>query len=120
MGRNDLDIDDLVKGQEERESREENSAPEERPKDKLYIGTVENYFSKLKVVAVKLEADLSVGDVIEIGDEYNAVRQKVESMQIDRENVEQAHTGDSVGILTRCPVESGTSVYRINRVLQQF
>ncbi|MGC8648327.1 MAG: hypothetical protein ACP5SJ_02400 [Candidatus Micrarchaeia archaeon] len=121
MGRKDFDIDDLIKGQEERESRAEASKNSETaaPKvGKTYIGLVEKYFSGLKVAAVVLEDSLSVGDVIEIGDDDNAIRQRVESMQIERENVEEAHAGDSVGILVHCPVERGAAVYKINKQLR--
>ena len=65
---------------------------------KELIGTVEQFFDKISVVAITLHGSLKVGDIIEIGTEDESVRQKVASMQIDKNYVEEASSGDSVGI----------------------
>ncbi|MDE1828299.1 MAG: translation elongation factor-like protein [Candidatus Micrarchaeota archaeon] len=77
------------------------------------MGVVEHFFDKIDVVAIKLSGPLKVGDIIEIGDEENAVRQKITSMQIDREDVGHAGEGDSIGIKLAHKVSPGSRVYRL-------
>lgn len=83
--------------------------------NKVQIGTVEGYFPKINVVAIKLDNELSVGEVIEIGTEDEMVRQKVNSMQIDRNDVYTAYAGDSVGIKLRYKVNEGEIVYKLEK-----
>jgi len=118
MGRKDYDLDDIIKSQEERENREATSkitSDASAESGKVYLGVIEAYFSRLGVAALKLDEELAVGDIIEIGDGEEAIRQRVSSMQINRKDVDSAGKGDSVGILVRCPVKVGTSVYKIYR-----
>lgn len=58
---------------------------------------------------------MNVGDVIEIGTDDDAVRQKIISMQIDRQDIDSATDGDSVGIKLKYKVEEGSEVYKIIR-----
>ncbi|MGC8495666.1 MAG: translation elongation factor-like protein [Candidatus Micrarchaeia archaeon] len=114
MKKNNFDLDSVIEEHEERERRrieKEKSVYAKSAKEP--IGTVEKYFSKLQVAAISLNSSLSVGDIIEIGNDEEAIRQKVVSMQIDRENVEHAESGDSIGVMVRCPVRAGESVYKI-------
>jgi hypothetical protein len=114
MKKNNFDLDAVIEEHEERERRRaEKEKTTTTNNAKIHIGNVEKYFSKLQVAAITLTADLSVGDIIEIGSEEEAIRQKVFSMQIDRKNVEHANSGDSVGIFVKCPVHEGASVYKI-------
>ena len=79
------------------------------------IGVVEQFFNKINVVAIKLNSELKIGDIIEIGTEESAVRQKVLSMQINREDVDIAYSGDSVGIKIKYRVDEGSNVYKIEK-----
>ena len=54
-----------------------------------------------------------VGDLIEIGDEYDAIRQRVSSMQVDGNDVQEAGAGDSVGIKLNYKVSEGRDVFRM-------
>ncbi len=111
MGNLDLDSAmDSLNAMEERDSPRTDSVSAGRKEE---IGVVEDFFDKIGVVAINLAGTLSVGDVIEIGDDEEAVRQKVASMQINRENVESAGEGDSVGIKLKYRVNPGLSVYKI-------
>ncbi len=83
--------------------------------NRVQIGTVEGYFSKINVVAIKLDSELNTGDLIEIGTEDESVRQRVSSMQIDRNDVYTAYSGDSVGIKLRYEVNEGEAVYKIEQ-----
>jgi len=108
------DLDDILDDLNAKEAR---YVQEQRAEQtgKLRIGEVENYFSKISVAAIKLTAPLKIGDIIEIGNEERALRQKVESMQINKKDVLSANAGDSVGILVRCEVSKGEGVYKIIR-----
>ncbi|MGC8572082.1 MAG: hypothetical protein ACP5LH_02270 [Candidatus Micrarchaeia archaeon] len=116
MKKKNYDLDSLIKEQEERESRMSqvyNTSYSEPAKK--FIGIIEKYFSKLGVVAIKLEDSVSIGDIIEIGNEEEAIRQKITSMQINRKNVTSANKGDSIGITIKYPVQEGAKVYKYIR-----
>jgi hypothetical protein len=80
---------------------------------RVLVGTVDGFFKKINVAAVKLTGGLKVGDLIEIGSEDEAIRQRVLSMQIDREDISEASEGDDVGIKLNHDVPVGSEVYRI-------
>jgi len=108
------DLDNAMEVQEAYEAREHKGyVQRDNGHSKAHIGTVEHFFDKINVVAIKLIGPLKVGDIIEIGDEENAVRQKILSMQIDREDVQSADEGDSIGIKLDHRVAQGSHVYRI-------
>ncbi len=77
------------------------------------VGSVDGFFAKINVAAVMLTGDLKVGDTIEIENEEYVLRQRVNSMQIDRRDVTEAYEGDDVGIKLSVPVTKGSSVYRL-------
>ena len=62
------------------------------------VGTVDDYFAHVGVIALKLEGDLSVGDEIHVKGHASDFTQKVDSMQIEHVQVTKAKPGDSVGI----------------------
>jgi len=115
MKKHNVDLDNLIKEQEEREriNAMRSGGSNEPAQQKVLVGTVEKYFTKLGVAAIKLSNSLAINDIIEIGDEEESIRQRVKSMQINRVDVEEADSGDSVGVLVKCPVPEGASVYKI-------
>jgi len=62
------------------------------------IGTVTHYYTHLGVAAVELTGTLRVGDTIHIKGHTSDFTQKVESLQKEHENVEEAGIGENVGI----------------------
>jgi len=62
------------------------------------IGKVTHYFTKIGVAVVELEDDLKVGDIIRIKGHTSDFEQKVESMQIEHEEVEIARAGQAIGL----------------------
>jgi len=107
---NKIDLDDVLSDIEAREMRSSSHSINEKRKR---IGTVEHFYEKLGVAAIRLEGTLTVGDTIEIGDENASVRQKVESMQINRKDVSTASAGDDVGIKLKWKVDPGSDVYKV-------
>ncbi len=79
------------------------------------IGTVEKFFGRISVAAISLSSDLKLNDLIEIGNEDEAIRQRVSSMQINNNDVSIALKGASVGIKVGHAVKEGTPVYRVGQ-----
>jgi putative protease len=118
MGKSELDdAMDILEGWESRQgsSQDRQAQSSVASSGKTQIGNVEQFFSKINVVAVKLTGDLSIGDIIEIGNEEEAIRQKVTSMQINGTNIDKASEGDDVGIKLKYPVSAGSSIYKVQR-----
>jgi translation initiation factor IF-2 len=64
---------------------------------------------------VVLTGHLKVGDTIEVVKGEARLRQKVSSMQIERQDVSEAKNGDDVGIKTDEPVAEGSLVYVVGQ-----
>jgi len=77
------------------------------------IGRVTHYFSKIGVAVLELSDKLSVGDRILIRGMTTNAEQTVDSMQIDRVDIESAEAGKSVGLKVEDRVREGDSVYKI-------
>jgi hypothetical protein len=117
MGRNNADLDSAmnsVNEWEERQNRTSLASPDTSPTpNKVLIGNVTKFFDKINVAAIILTSDLKVGDIIEIGNEEEAIRQRVSSMQIDKEEITEASEGADVGIKLKYRVTEGSDVYKI-------
>ena len=75
------------------------------------VGVVTHYLDKISVVIVKLGADVRVGDRLVLNGEKGPFRQKLKSMQINRQNVEEAGRGKEVGIKVSKKALVGEIVY---------
>lgn len=77
------------------------------------IGIVQHYFPQINVAAVLItKGSLSIGDTIHIVGAHTDFSQKVESMQINKESVQTAHTNDEVGIKINDRVRMQDIVYK--------
>ncbi len=77
----------------------------------LKVGTVSHYYDKIKVAVLNLTAPLHVGDFIRFSGSAD-FSQKVESIQVEHEQVESAASGDSVGVKVDNPVKVGDEVIK--------
>jgi len=73
------------------------------------VGEVFTYFSRVGVAGINITGNFKTGDKIKIGD----LEFVIESMEIDRKEVEEAKPGDSVGIKTPEKVKKGEKVYKL-------
>lgn len=80
-------------------------------KDK--IGKVTHFFSKIGVAVVELDKKLSVGDRISLEGGNRIVEQTVESIQMDKKNVESADAGKAIGLKVDGRVKPNYTVYRL-------
>ena len=78
------------------------------------IGIVFSYFSKVGVAAINItHGSLKVGDTIRIHGVTTEFTQQIESMEIDRQKVDSAGVGQSIGIKVKERVRPNDIVYRI-------
>ena len=68
---------------------------------------------KIDVAAIKLYDSINIGDVIEIVGTNTIITQRINSIQINKENVIKANKGDSVGIVVDNEVKKGYMVYKL-------
>ena len=78
------------------------------------IGTVANYFAKVGVAAITItEGSLKVGDRVQFKGSTTDFEQSIDSMQVEHQEVQEAQTGDSVGLKAKERVRKGDTVYRV-------
>jgi len=88
--------------------------PVEAPEEGKLIGEITHYFGKIEVAIIRLDDSLKVGDTIRIvGGEETDFEQKVDSMEIEHEKVEEAKKGQSVGVKVSEKVREGYKVYKV-------
>ena len=117
------DIDDQVQSVNEWEERQtrgrvpeiatEAAADATPAQGRVQIGRVEQFFDRINVAAISLTSSLKIGDIIEIGTLEDAVRQRISSMQIEKEDVSEAQEGESIGVKLKYKVPVGSDVYKI-------
>lgn len=78
------------------------------------VGKVTHFYDKIGVAVLALEKPLKVGDKIRFvrGGE-DLFEQDVESMQVEHESVDEAKSGDEVGLKTEQQIKDGAEVYKI-------
>ncbi len=88
---------------------------------KVYIGVVEKYYPRIGVAEVKIETgELRIGDTIHIiGKKTGLVRQRVESMQIDRKPIEVAKAPTRIGLKVVERVREGDKVFVIKPISEE-
>ncbi|MCD6496582.1 MAG: translation elongation factor-like protein [Candidatus Aenigmarchaeota archaeon] len=79
--------------------------------EKVLIGKIAHYFSKIGVAVIELSAPLSLGDTISIEGPTTSYKQKVESMQIEHKPITEAEAGQSVGMKVDEKVREGDQVF---------
>ncbi|MDD3493406.1 MAG: EF-Tu/IF-2/RF-3 family GTPase [Candidatus Thermoplasmatota archaeon] len=78
------------------------------------IGVVEHYFNHISVAAITLtKGSLQVGDTIHVVGATTDFTQPVRSMEIDRQQIDHASPGQSIGIKTTDRVREGDVVYKV-------
>jgi putative protease len=75
------------------------------------VGKVFAFFAKVGVAGIKLDDALKVGDTIHIKGNTTDINMKVDRIEIDRQAVEEAKAGDSIGIKVPGKVRDHDVVY---------
>ncbi|UCD03864.1 MAG: translation elongation factor-like protein [Candidatus Woesearchaeota archaeon] len=77
------------------------------------IGKISHFFSHISVAVIELTDTLKVGDEIHVQGATSDFIQKVESMQIEHNQVEEATAGQSIGLKVNDRVREGDDVFKI-------
>ena len=77
------------------------------------IGKVTDFFARPVVAGIELAATLKLGDKIHIKGHTTDLEFIVDSMQINNVDVQQAKTGDLIGIKVSERVRRGDTVYKV-------
>lgn len=78
------------------------------------VGEVTHYFPHVKAAAVLILKDsLKVGDEIYIKGHTSDFKEKVASIQLDHETIQEGKKGQEIGLLVKSRVRIGDSVYRV-------
>ena len=78
------------------------------------IGQVTHYFDDAKVASIKIDkGSVRSGDWIEIQGNISSLRQKIDSIQLDNQPIQEAHEGQEVGIRVIRPVKTGDTIIRL-------
>jgi translation initiation factor IF-2 len=77
------------------------------------VGVVNDYFAHISVAGIDLEGTLRVGDTIHIRGHTTDLEQRVDSMQIEHDQVEEAKAGDAIGIKVSDRCRDGDAVYKV-------
>ncbi len=77
------------------------------------IGIVTDFYAHPVVAGIQLTATLRVGDKIRIKGHSTDIEMAVDSMQINRGDVSEARSGDSIGIKVPDRVRKGDHVFKV-------
>ena len=82
--------------------------------DEELVGRVVKFFSKPSVAAVEITSGiLRVGDSIHIKGHTTDLEETVDSMQIEKESIQEADAGFLVGIKVKDRVREGDKVFKV-------
>jgi translation elongation factor EF-Tu-like GTPase len=84
---------------------------ENKEKD-IPIGKVVHYYGKIGVAVILLEESLKAGERVRFAGNKEEFEQNVESMEIDRQKISEAHKGDEIAMKAEKKVKEGTPLYR--------
>lgn len=80
----------------------------------IEVGMVADYFAKIGVVAIEITAEgIKVGDTLHFHGHTTDFTQKISSMQIEHESVEEAGVGSNVGIKVGDRVRAHDKVFKV-------
>lgn len=84
-------------------------------KEKLYIGKVNNYFTKLKVAEIKIEShELKPGDeVIIMGNTTGVYEDTISEIRVDLKGTTIAKKGDVCSIPVKSEIRRGDKLYKL-------
>jgi translation initiation factor IF-2 len=78
------------------------------------IGKITHYFSKIGVAAIEItNGTLDVGDTLHVKGHTTDFTQKIDSLQLDNQSVQQATVGQNVGFKEADHARTHDAVYKV-------
>ena len=77
------------------------------------IGKIAHYYTNINVGVIELTGVLKVGDTIHIKGATSDFTQKIESMQMEHEDIQKAKKGQAIGLKVSEPVRENDVVYKV-------
>ena len=81
--------------------------------EKKEIGKIKHFFDKISVAVIELTDGLKVGEKISIEGHDNTFEQVVDSMQVEHEKIQEAKSGDAIGLKTAQPCKENDKVFKV-------
>ena len=101
------------KEEKKEEGKKENKEKEEKKRGKK-IGVVTHYFDNISVAIVKLEDTLAQGERIRVKGHTTDFEQEADSIQVDHANINEAKSGDEIGMKVSEKTREGDEVYKVS------
>ncbi len=77
------------------------------------IGKITHYFGNISVGIIELADKLKVGDKIHIKGSSTDFEQAIDSMQVEHQDVQEAKSGDAIGVKVAQKVKESDAVYKV-------
>jgi len=77
------------------------------------VGTISHIYKKIGVAIVDLSDFLQVGDTIHISGHHTDLTQKVDSIQMEHQNVQKAERGQCIGVKVSGEVREHDIVFKV-------
>lgn len=77
------------------------------------VGKISHFFGNISVAVIELSGTLKEGDKIKIKGATSDFEQKVASMQIEHETVDEAKKGQSIGLKVKKHARQNDVVYKV-------
>ncbi|MCX5681610.1 MAG: hypothetical protein NT079_04965 [Candidatus Omnitrophica bacterium] len=82
-----------------------------RPPKEILAGKVTHFFDKIQVCVIKVRNPLKINDTLHFVGKTGDFIQRVDSMQMDHQQVTQAKKGDEIGLKTKREVRPGDKAF---------
>lgn len=83
------------------------------PKQGELVGSITHYFPKIGVGVIELSGSLKVGDSIKIQGANAEFEQVVESMESNNQKIQEAGSGEEIGLKLNSRAPEGSQVYKL-------
>jgi hypothetical protein len=80
----------------------------------IRIGEVTHFYDRLGVAVLKLTEPIRVGDMLHLLGHHSDFQQKVESLQIEHQEVTEAGPGQDVAVKVAQKVHAGDTVFKVS------
>lgn len=77
------------------------------------VGEITHVFDKIGVAIIYLENDLKIGDTVRVLGKNVDFTQTIDSMQVDRQSIDSAKTGATIGIKMEGRVNVGDKIFLV-------